>query len=59
MLVGSFPREPVFTILATVGIVFAALYVLWVYQQTMQGPVRGDARCSTRSAGAAPAAPAR
>ena len=43
MLVGSFPREPVYTIIATVGIVFAALYVLWVYQQTMQGPVRGAA----------------
>jgi NADH-quinone oxidoreductase subunit M len=33
----------VFTVLATIGIVFAALYVLWVYQQTMQGPVRGKA----------------
>jgi NADH-quinone oxidoreductase subunit M len=43
VLVGSFPREPVFTILATVGIIFAALYVLWIYQQTMQGPVRGAA----------------
>jgi NADH-quinone oxidoreductase subunit M len=43
VLVGSFPREPVFTILATVGIILAALYVLWVYQQTMQGPVRGRA----------------
>jgi NADH-quinone oxidoreductase subunit M len=43
VLVGSFPREPVYTIIATVGIVFAALYVLWVYQQTMQGPVRGQA----------------
>ena len=43
VLVGSFPREPVYTIIATVGIVFAALYVLWVYQQTMQGPVRGRA----------------
>jgi NADH-quinone oxidoreductase subunit M len=43
VLVGSFPREPVYTIIATVGIVFAALYVLWVYQQTMQGPVRGKA----------------
>ncbi|HLU56408.1 MAG TPA: NADH-quinone oxidoreductase subunit M [Pseudonocardia sp.] len=43
VLVGSFPREPVFTIVATVGIIFAALYVLWVYQQTMQGPVRGAA----------------
>jgi NADH-quinone oxidoreductase subunit M len=43
VLIGSFPREPVYTILATVGIIFAALYVLWVYQQTMQGPVRGAA----------------
>jgi NADH-quinone oxidoreductase subunit M len=43
VLVGSFPREPVYTVLATVGIIFAALYVLWVYQRTMQGPVRGNA----------------
>ncbi|MGD9531990.1 NADH-quinone oxidoreductase subunit M [Pseudonocardia sp.] len=43
VLVGSFPREPVYTILATVGIIFAALYVLWIYQRTMQGPVRGTA----------------
>ena len=43
MLVGSFPREPVYTVLATIGIVFAALYVLWVYQRTMPGPVRGAA----------------
>jgi NADH-quinone oxidoreductase subunit M len=43
VLVGSFPREPVYTVLATIGIIFAALYVLWVYQQTMQGPVRGKA----------------
>jgi NADH-quinone oxidoreductase subunit M len=43
VLVGSFPREPVFTILATAGIVLAALYVLWVYQRTMTGPLRGAA----------------
>jgi NADH-quinone oxidoreductase subunit M len=43
VLVGSFPREPVFTILATVGIILAALYVLWVYQRVMQGPLRGSA----------------
>ncbi len=43
VLIGSFPRQPVFTILATVGIILAALYVLWVYQRTMQGPVRGTA----------------
>ena len=51
VLVGSYPREPVFTILATVGIVFAALYVLWVYQQTMQGPVRGKASGSRSALG--------
>jgi len=43
VLVGSYPRQPVYTILATVGIIFAALYVLWIYQRTMQGPVRGAA----------------
>jgi NADH-quinone oxidoreductase subunit M len=43
VLVGSYPREPVYTIIATVGIIFAALYILWFYQQTMQGPVRGNA----------------
>jgi hypothetical protein len=31
----------VFTILATVGIILAALYVLLMYQRTMQGPPRG------------------
>ncbi|WHT18985.1 NADH-quinone oxidoreductase subunit M [Crossiella sp. CA-258035] len=43
VLIGSFPREPVFTIIATVGMVLAALYVLWAYQRVMQGPVRGNA----------------
>ncbi|MGH3873477.1 MAG: NADH-quinone oxidoreductase subunit M [Pseudonocardiaceae bacterium] len=43
VLVGSYPRQPVFTIIATTGIVLAALYVLWVYQRVMQGPVRGAA----------------
>ncbi|MGH3789203.1 MAG: NADH-quinone oxidoreductase subunit M [Pseudonocardiaceae bacterium] len=43
VLVGSYPRQPVYTILATTGIILAALYVLWVYQRVMQGPVRGAA----------------
>ncbi len=43
VLLGSYPREPVYTILATVGIIFAALYILWTYQRTMQGPLRGAA----------------
>ena len=43
VLIGSFPRQPVFTILATTGMILAALYVLWFYQRIMHGPVRGEA----------------
>ncbi|WP_020668544.1 NADH-quinone oxidoreductase subunit M [Amycolatopsis nigrescens] len=43
VLLGSFETQPVFSILATVGMVLAAAYVLWLYQRIMQGPVRGDA----------------
>ncbi|MBB3084960.1 NADH-quinone oxidoreductase subunit M [Geodermatophilus sabuli] len=41
VLIGSFPSVPVFTILATAGIILAALYSLLVYQRTMHGPPRG------------------
>ncbi|KDN19688.1 NADH-quinone oxidoreductase subunit M [Amycolatopsis rifamycinica] len=43
VLIGSFVDQPVYTILATVGMVLAAAYVLWLYQRVFQGPVRGDA----------------
>ena len=41
VLIGSFPTQPVFTIIATVGIILAALYILLMYQRTMHGPPRG------------------
>ncbi|TYP89666.1 NADH-quinone oxidoreductase subunit M [Blastococcus xanthinilyticus] len=41
VLIGSFPTRPVFTVLATAGIILAALYVLLMYQRTMHGPPRG------------------
>jgi NADH-quinone oxidoreductase subunit M len=41
VLIGSFPSRPVFTILATVGMILAALYILLMYQRTMHGPPRG------------------
>jgi NADH-quinone oxidoreductase subunit M len=41
VLIGSFPTQRVFTIIATTGIVLAALYVLLMYQRTMHGPPRG------------------
>jgi len=43
VLIGSFQTQPVYSILATIGMVLAALYVLWMYQRVMQGPVRGNA----------------
>jgi NADH-quinone oxidoreductase subunit M len=41
VLIGSFPSQPVFTIIATTGMILAALYILLMYQRTMQGPPRG------------------
>ncbi|NJQ02943.1 NADH-quinone oxidoreductase subunit M [Streptomyces zingiberis] len=40
VLVGTFSRYPVIGIIATAGIVLAALYVLVLYQRTMTGPVK-------------------
>ncbi|EPD90175.1 MULTISPECIES: NADH-quinone oxidoreductase subunit M [Streptomyces] len=40
VLVGTFSRYPVAGIIATAGIILAALYVLVLYQRTMTGPVR-------------------
>jgi NADH-quinone oxidoreductase subunit M len=39
VLVGTFSRYPVAGIVATAGIILAALYVLLMYQRTMTGPV--------------------
>jgi NADH-quinone oxidoreductase subunit M len=37
VLLGTYTSNPVVAVIATVGIVLAALYVLWMYQRTMQG----------------------
>lgn len=44
VLVGTFARYPVAGIIATSGIVLAALYVLVLYQRTMTGPVKEEVR---------------
>src|SRR4051812_47544842 len=41
VLLGSFPSRPVYTILGTLGMVLAALYVLVMYQRVFHGPPRG------------------
>ncbi|MFJ2112284.1 NADH-quinone oxidoreductase subunit M [Streptomyces sp. NPDC087850] len=44
VLVGTFSRYPVVGIIATLGIVLAALYVLVLYQRTMTGPVKAEVK---------------
>ncbi len=39
VLAGTFGRHPVFAIIATSGIVLAAVYMLLTYQRTMTGPI--------------------
>jgi len=39
ILVGTFQVAKTFTILATAGIIFAAVYVLWMYKRVMFGPL--------------------
>ncbi len=41
VLLGTFKTLPVWASIATVGIVIAAVYMLWMFQRTMTGPVRG------------------
>jgi NADH-quinone oxidoreductase subunit M len=40
VLVGTFTRYKVPAIFATAGIILAAIYILWMYQRAMTGPVR-------------------
>ena len=42
VLVGTFSRYKVPAVFATAGIILAAIYILWMYQRTMTGPVREE-----------------
>jgi len=42
VLVGTFSRYKLPAILATSAIILAAIYILWMYQRTMGGPVREE-----------------
>jgi len=44
VLVGTFSRYQVAAVLGTLGVILAAVYVLWLYQRAMNGPVAGRAR---------------
>src|SRR5271166_798456 len=42
VLVGTFTRYKLPAIIATSAIILAAIYILWMYQRTMTGPVRDE-----------------
>jgi NADH-quinone oxidoreductase subunit M len=42
VLVGTFTRYKAAAVAATFGIILAAIYILWLYQRTMTGPVRPE-----------------
>ncbi|MGO9298707.1 MAG: NADH-quinone oxidoreductase subunit M [Streptosporangiaceae bacterium] len=42
VLLGTFTRYVAAAVLATLGIILAAIYILWMYQRTMTGPVRDE-----------------
>ncbi|NBH04367.1 NADH-quinone oxidoreductase subunit M [Amycolatopsis sp. SID8362] len=39
VLVGTFAAYPVAAVIGVLGVVLAAIYVLWLYQRTMTGPI--------------------
>jgi NADH-quinone oxidoreductase subunit M len=43
ILLGAFQRNPWMAALATTGIIFAAVYMLWMYQRVVFGEVTRDA----------------
>ncbi len=43
VLLGSFPRFPLLVLLATIGVILAAAYLLWAVQRVLFGPPRADA----------------
>lgn len=42
VLVGTFTRHPAAAVVASLGVVLAAIYVLWTYQRVFTGPVREE-----------------
>lgn len=42
VLLGSFARFPVLVLLATIGVIVAAAYLLWAVQRTLFGPASAD-----------------
>jgi NADH-quinone oxidoreductase subunit M len=44
VLIGTFTRYPVFAVIASTALVLSAVYILWLYQRMMTGPVSDESR---------------
>jgi NADH-quinone oxidoreductase subunit M len=42
VLIGTFTRYPVFAVFASTALVLSAVYILWMYQRMMTGPLPND-----------------
>ena len=42
ILLGAWSANPMYTVFAAVGVILAAIYLLWAYQRAMQGPVTNE-----------------
>ncbi len=42
VLIGTFTKYEAAAVLATIGIILAAIYILWMYQRTMHGPASAE-----------------
>jgi NADH-quinone oxidoreductase subunit M len=42
VLIGTFTRYPVLAVIASAALVLSAIYILWMYQRMMGGPVAED-----------------
>jgi NADH-quinone oxidoreductase subunit M len=42
VLIGTFTRYPVFAVIASAALVLSAIYILWLYQRMMTGPVSDE-----------------
>lgn len=46
VLIGTYAASPVAAVVAVIGVVLAALYILWTYQKLFTGPVRDELAAS-------------
>ncbi len=43
ILMGSYPTLPVYTVVAALGVILAAVYLLWAYERVFTGPITDPA----------------